>query len=132
MLRRHPDGATGEPFFQKPVPASRPEWSETVRVSFPSGRSADELRPVDVAHLVWAASLGCLDLNPWPVRRAYVDRPDGLGVDLDPQPGVPYAQVLTAAGCVREVLEDHALVGYPKTSGSRGGTSTSASRPAGT
>lgn len=120
VLKRYPDGATGEPFFQKRVPASRPEWIETVRVSFPSGRSADELCPVDVAHLVWAANLGCLDLNPWPVRRADVDHPDELRVDLDPQPGVPYAEVLRVAGSVREVLEEHALVGYPKTSGSRG------------
>lgn len=120
VLKRYPDGATGEPFFQKRAPASRPEWIETVRVTFPSGRSADELCPVDVAHIVWAANLGCLDLNPWPVRRADVDHPDELRVDLDPQPGVPYASVRAVAECAREVLEEHGLAGFPKTSGSRG------------
>src|SRR5262245_36054350 len=76
VLKRYPDGATGEPFFQKRVPAHAPVWLETVRVTFPSGRHADELCPVDVAHIAWAANLGCLDLNPWAVRRTDVDRPD--------------------------------------------------------
>ena len=120
VLKRYPDGATGEPFFQKRAPTSRPEWIETVRVTFPSGRSADELCPVDVAHIVWAANLGCLDLNPWPVRRADVDHPDELRVDLDPQPGVPYSSVRAVAECARDVLEEHGLAGFPKTSGSRG------------
>ena len=91
-----------------------------MRVTFPSGRSADELCPVDAAHLVWAVNLGCLDLNPWPVRRDDVDHPDELRVDLDPQPGVPFDAVREVAGAVHEVLEAHALVGFPKTSGSRG------------
>jgi DNA ligase D len=120
VLKRYPDGATAEPFFQKRVPAKRPEWIETVRVTFPSGRSADELCPVDAAHIVWAVNLGCLDLNPWTVRRADVDHPDELRVDLDPQPGVPYESVRRVAAVVREVLAEHDLVGYPKTSGSRG------------
>ena len=120
VLKRFPDGALGEPFFQKRVPASRPEWIETVRVTFPSGRHADELCPVDVAHLLWAANLGCLDLNPWPVRRRDVDHPDELRVDLDPQPGVRYETVRRVALVVREVLAEHGLVGFPKTSGSRG------------
>ena len=120
VLKRYPDGATGEPFFQKRVPKGAPVWLDTVRVTFPSGRHADELCPTDVAHLVWAANLGCLDLNPWAVRRDDVDRPDELRVDLDPQPGVAYADVLRVAGVVREVLEEHGYVGYPKTSGSRG------------
>ena len=120
VLKRYPDGATGEPFFQKRAPARRPEWVETVRVTFPSGRHADELCPVDVAHVVWAANLGCLDLNPWTVRRTDVDHPDELRVDLDPQPGIPYSAVQEVAGVVREVLDAHALVGFPKTSGSRG------------
>lgn len=120
VLKRFPDGATGEPFFQKRVPENRPEWLETVTVTFPSGRQADELCPVDVAHIVWAANLGCLDLNPWPVRRADVDHPDELRVDLDPQPGVPFAAVRDVALVVRDVLEEHELVGFPKTSGSRG------------
>lgn len=75
---------------------------------------------MDVAHIVWAANLGCLDLNPWPVRRADVDHPDELRVDLDPQPGVAYSSVRAVAACAREVLEDHGLAGFPKTSGSRG------------
>lgn len=120
VLKRYPDGATGEPFFQKRVPEKRPEWLETVRVTFPSGRQADELCPVDVAHIVWAVNLGCLDLNPWPVRRADVDHPDELRVDLDPQPGVPWRSVQAVAGLVREALTEHGLTGFPKTSGSRG------------
>ncbi|MEX1007599.1 MAG: non-homologous end-joining DNA ligase [Acidimicrobiia bacterium] len=120
VLKRFPDGALGEPFFQKRVPEKRPEWLETVRVAFPSGRSADELCPVDVAHLIWAVNLGCLDLNPWPVRRRDVDHPDELRVDLDPQPGIPFDAVRDVAEVVHEVLDAHALVGYPKTSGSRG------------
>jgi DNA ligase D-like protein (predicted polymerase) len=120
VLKRFPDGATGEPFFQKRVPEKRPEWLETVRVTFPSGRHADELCPVDVAHLCWAANLGCLDLTPWAVRRADVDHPDELRVDLDPQPGVTFDSVREIALLVREVLDEHGLVGFPKTSGSRG------------
>ncbi len=120
VLKRYPDGATGEPFFQKRVPEKRPEWLETVRVTFPSGRSADELCPVDVAHILWAVNLGCLDLNPWAVRRADVDHPDELRVDLDPQPGVPFAAVRDVAAEVRAVLSEHGFTGFPKTSGSRG------------
>ena len=120
VLKRFPDGALGEPFFQKRVPEKRPEWIQTVRVTFPSGRSADELCPVDVAHIAWAANLGCLDLNPWPVRRADVDHPDELRVDLDPQPGVEFATVRRVAQVVRELLDAHDLLGFPKTSGSRG------------
>jgi DNA ligase D len=120
VLKRFPDGALGEPFFQKRVPPKRPEWLETVEVTFPSGRSADELCPVDVAHIVWAVNLGCLDLNPWPVRRGDVDHPDELRVDLDPQPGVPFDTVRRVALVVHEILDAHHLVGFPKTSGSRG------------
>ena len=120
VLKRFPDGATGAMFFQKRLPAKRPEWLDSVVVTFPSGNPAEELCPTDLAHVVWAANLGCLDLNPWPVRRADVDRPDELRVDLDPQPGVPFATVKRVAGVVREVLEDHGLTGWPKTSGSRG------------
>jgi DNA ligase D len=120
VLKRFPDGAEGEFFFQKRVPAKRPEWLETVTVTFPSGRSADELCPVDVAHIVWAVNLGCIDLNPWPVRRGDVDHPDELRIDLDPQPGVPFATVRDVALEARVVLHEHGLEGFPKTSGSRG------------
>jgi bifunctional non-homologous end joining protein LigD len=120
VLKRYPDGSTGKPFFQKRVPDQRPDWLETVRVTFPSGREADELCPVDVAHLVWAVNLGCLDLNPWQVRRPDLDHPDELRVDLDPQPGVAFDAVRRVAALIHEVLEEHHLVGFPKTSGSRG------------
>ncbi|MDE3087662.1 MAG: non-homologous end-joining DNA ligase [Acidobacteriota bacterium] len=120
VLKRFPNGAEGEFFYQKRVPPHRPEWLETVTVSFPSGRHAEELCPVDVAHLVWAVNLGCLDLNPWPVRRGDVDHPDELRVDLDPQPEVPFDHVRQVALEVKAVLEEHGLVGFPKTSGSRG------------
>jgi DNA ligase D-like protein (predicted polymerase) len=120
VLKRYPDGATGDFFFQKRVPEQRPEWLETVRVEFPSGRHADELCPTDVAHLVWAVNLGCLDLNPWSVRRRDVDHPDELRVDLDPQPGVPFDRVREVAAIVRDLLAGMGLTGWPKTSGSRG------------
>jgi DNA ligase D-like protein (predicted polymerase) len=121
VLKRYVDGAEGEPFFQKRVPEKgRPDWLETVTVTFPSGRSADELCPTDVAHLAWAANLGCIDLNPWPVRRSDVDSPDELRIDLDPQPGVEFADVRRVANEVRAVLEEHGYRGFPKTSGSRG------------
>src|ERR1700722_4068039 len=120
VLKRYPNGAEGDFFYQKRVPEKRPDWIETVTVSFPSGRSAEELCPVDVAHIAWAANLGCLDLNPWPVRRSDVDHPDELRVDLDPQPGVVFETVRQVALQVRTVLTDHGLVGFPKTSGSRG------------
>lgn len=120
VLKRYPDGAEGKFFYQKRVPSSRPEWIETVSITFPSGRVAEELCPVDVAHLVWAANLGCLDLNPWPVRREDTDHPDELRVDLDPQPGVSFEVVRRVALCAGIVLAEHNLVGFPKTSGSRG------------
>jgi DNA ligase D len=120
VLKRYPNGAEGEFFYQKRVPPQRPSWLETCTVSFPSGRHAEELCPVDVAHIVWAVNLGCLDLNPWPVRRADVDHPDELRVDLDPQPDVPFDVVRSVALEARAVLEEHGLAGFPKTSGSRG------------
>jgi DNA ligase D len=120
VLKRFPDGAEGPFFYQKRVPPSRPPWLETVTVTFPSGRHADELCPVDVAHIVWAVNLGCLDLNPWPVRRSDTDHPDELRVDLDPQPDVPFDAVRRVALEARAVLEEHGLQGFPKTSGSRG------------
>ena len=120
VLKRFPNGATGEFFFQKRVPEGRPPWLSTVTVAFPSGREAEELCPIDVAHLVWAVNLGCLDLNPWPVRSEDLDHPDELRVDLDPQPGVPFAVVRDVALEVRAVLEELGMTGWPKTSGSRG------------
>jgi DNA ligase D len=120
VLKRYPNGAGGEFFYQKRVPAPRPEWLETVTVQFPSGRSAEELCPTDVAHLVWAVNLGCLDLNPWAVRRTDLDHPDELRVDLDPQPEVPFSAVRRVALEVGQLLKELGLQGWPKTSGSRG------------
>ncbi len=120
VLKRFPDGAEGELFFQKRVPKSRPDWLETATVAFPSGRTAEELCPADLAHLIWAVNLGCIDFNPWPVRRWDLDHADELRIDLDPQPGVTFDEVRQVAACVHEVLDDHGLVGFPKTSGSRG------------
>jgi bifunctional non-homologous end joining protein LigD len=120
VMKRWVDGVQGEPFFQKRVPATAPEWLQTATVAFPSGREARELVPNDAAHLVWGVNLGVIDWNPWPVRRSDLDHPDELRVDLDPGPEVPYAEVREVALAVREVLEEHGLRGFPKTSGSRG------------
>jgi bifunctional non-homologous end joining protein LigD len=119
-MKRFVDGAGGEFFFQKRVPKGAPDWLQTATVEFPSGRSATELVANDAAHLAWAVNLGVIDFNPWPVRRADLDHPDELRVDLDPTPGVRWATVRRVALIVREVLEDHGLRGFPKTSGSRG------------
>lgn len=119
-LKRFPNGAGGDFFFQKRVPTPRPEWIQTAIVRFPSGRSAEFLTIVDEAHLAWAINLGCIDLNPWPVRRSDLDRPDELRVDIDPTPGIPFAHVREVSMVVKEVLEEHGLTGFPKTSGSRG------------
>jgi DNA ligase D len=121
VMKRFPEGAGGDFFFQKRVPEKgRPAWLETCTVSFPSGRSAEELCPADVAHILWAVNMNCLDLNPWPVRSDDVDHPDELRIDLDPQPGVAWPTVRAVALEVGDVLVEHGLSGFPKTSGSRG------------
>src|SRR3989454_8507858 len=119
-LKRFVNGAEGEAFFQKRAPMSRPEWIETVELSFPSGRTAEEIVVRDAAQLAWIINLGCIDLNPHPVRAGDLDHPDELRVDLDPVPGVPWAQIRDVAMVTRDVLKDFGLVGWPKTSGSRG------------
>jgi bifunctional non-homologous end joining protein LigD len=119
-MKRFVDGAGGEFFFQKRVPKGAPDWLQTATFTFPSGRTATELVVNDAAHLVWAVNLGVIDFNPHPVRRADLDCPDELRVDLDPQPGVRWNTVRKVAMCAKEVLEEHGLVGFPKTSGSRG------------
>ena len=119
-LKRWVDGVGGEPFFQKRVPDSAPDWLQTATVTFPSGRHARELVANDAAHLVWGVNLGVIDWNPWPVRRTDLDHPDELRVDLDPGPGVPFSEVRDVALSARQVLDEHGLRGYPKTSGSRG------------
>jgi bifunctional non-homologous end joining protein LigD len=120
VLKRFVNGAEGEPFFQKRAPTSRPDWIETVVLKFPSGRSAEEIVVQDAAGLAWVANLGCIDLNPHPVRAADLDHPDELRVDLDPVPGVDWAQIVRVALVAREALADLGLTGWPKTSGSRG------------
>src|SRR5918999_811571 len=119
-LKRFVDGADGDPFFQKRAPKSVPEYVRTVELSFPSGRTADEVVVDNAAALTWVVNLGCIDLNPHPVRSADLDRPDELRVDLDPGPGVPWADVRSVALVVHEVLTQLGYTGWPKTSGSRG------------
>src|SRR6187549_3344401 len=120
VLVRYPNGIGGEFFYQKRAPESRPEWIEVARLSFPSGRTAEEVVPRDAAALAWMANLACLELHPHPVRADDLDHPDELRVDLDPVPGVPWEQVREVAGVVQQALADVGLVGWPKTSGSRG------------
>ena len=120
VLVRYPHGVGGEFFYQKRAPASRPGWIEVVSLKFPSGRSADEVVPRDAAALVWLANLACLELHPHPVRADDLDHPDELRVDLDPVPGVEWSQVREVASVVESTLTDFGLVGWPKTSGSRG------------
>src|SRR2546423_7055684 len=119
-LKRFVNGAEGEAFFQKRAPTSRPEWIETVVLSFPSGRTAEEIVVRDAAQLAWIINLGCIDLNPHPVRAEDLDHPDELRIDLDPVPGIPFSQIREVALVSRDVLKDFGLVGWPKTSGSRG------------
>src|SRR5881394_2712173 len=120
-LQGFPDGIDGEAFFQKRVPnRGVPPWVETARITFPSGRPADELCPTDLAHVAWAAQMGTVVFHPWPVRRSDVDSPDELRIDLDPSPGTEFPQAVSAALVVREVLDELGWVGCPKTSGGRG------------
>src|SRR3954451_22285223 len=119
-LKRFVNGAAGEFFFQKRAPDSRPDWIETVELHFPSGRTADEIVLRDAAQLVWIVNLGCIDLNPHPVRAEDLDHPDELRVDLDPVPGVGWPQIIEVAMATKDTLEDFGLTGWPKTSGSRG------------
>ncbi|HET7010168.1 MAG TPA: DNA primase small subunit domain-containing protein, partial [Anaerolineales bacterium] len=120
MLVRYPDGIAGEFFYQKRAPRSRPPWIEVVSLRFPSGRSADEVVPRDAGALIWLANLACLELHPHPVRADDLEHPDELRVDLDPVPGVAWAQVREVARVVEATLNDFGLTGWPKTSGSRG------------
>ncbi|MGH2916052.1 MAG: non-homologous end-joining DNA ligase [Solirubrobacteraceae bacterium] len=120
VLKRFVNGAAGEPFFQKRIPDSAPDWLTTTAVTFPSGRTARELLPNDAAALVWGVNLGVIDWNPWQARVADLDHPDELRVDLDPTPEAGWDDVRRVALVCAEVLSDHGLTGFPKTSGSRG------------
>ncbi len=120
-LQRFPEGIDGEAFYQKRVPTRGvPPWINTAKITFPSGRTADELCPVDLAHVAWAAQMGTVVFHPWPVRDADPDKPDELRLDLDPSPGTDFGDAAAAAQVVREVLDDLGAAGWPKTSGGRG------------
>jgi DNA ligase D len=110
----------GDAFFQKRIPKGAPDYVETARIQFPSGRHADEICPTEVAVVGWAAQMGTITFHPWPVRRGDVDHPDELRIDLDPQPGTDFADAVRVAATARELLADLGYVGFPKTSGGRG------------
>ncbi|WP_433859506.1 non-homologous end-joining DNA ligase [Streptomyces kronopolitis] len=119
-MQRFPDGVEGEFFYQKRAPKGLPDWLPTARITFPSGRFADEMCPTEPAAVLWAANLGCLTFHPWPVRRNDTEHPDELRIDLDPQPGTGFADAVRVAHALRELLTEHGLRGWPKTSGGRG------------
>ncbi|MBO0870487.1 MAG: non-homologous end-joining DNA ligase [Micromonosporaceae bacterium] len=120
-VQRFPDGIDGEAFYQKRIPTRGvPPWVRTAQITFPSGRTADELCPADLAHVAWAAQLGTIVFHPWPVRQSHVESPDELRIDLDPQPGTDFGDAAEVAGELRGVLDELGWVGYPKTSGGRG------------
>jgi DNA ligase D-like protein (predicted polymerase) len=120
VLKRFVNGAEGEAFYQKRAPAERPSWLRTVTLSFPSGRTAEEIVVDDAAGLAWIINLGCIELHPHPVRSGDLDHPDELRVDLDPGPGIAWEDVCKVALEVKSFLEEMGLRGWPKTSGSRG------------
>src|SRR5437773_3052101 len=120
VLKRFVNGAEEPAFYQKRAPAQRPSWLRTVTLSFPSGRTAEEIVVDDAAGLAWIVNLGCIELHPHPVRSADLDHPDELRVDLDPGPGVAWEDVRRVSLEVKSLLEEAGLRGWPKTSGSRG------------
>jgi bifunctional non-homologous end joining protein LigD len=120
VLKRFVNGADQPAFFQKRAPSNLPDWLDTVQLRFPSGRTAEEVVVHDAAGLAWAVNLGCIDLNPHPVRTTDLDHPDELRADLDPMPGVPWQQIVDVAMVAKETLESVGLTSWPKTSGSRG------------
>ena len=120
VLKRFVHGAEGEAFWQKRAPANKPDWLDSVVLSFPSGRTAEEIVVTDAAGLAWVVNLGCIDLNPHPIRASDLDHPDELRVDLDPVPGIGWQQIVSVALVARQVLTDMGLTGWPKTTGSRG------------
>src|SRR5438128_6910983 len=120
VLVRYTNGIHGDFFYQKRAPSARPAWIEVVALRFPSGRTAESVVPRDAAALAWMANLGCLELHPHPVRAEDLEHPDELRIDLDPVPGVEWPQLQAVARVVRGALADFGLVGWPKTSGSRG------------
>src|SRR5918997_1950120 len=120
VLATREDPRGGDAFFQKRVPKGAPEYVETARIAFPSGRVADEVCPTEVATVAWCAQMGTITFHPWPVRSDDVDHPDELRLDLDPQPGTDFADAVRVAGVARELLSDLGMTGFAKTSGNRG------------
>jgi DNA ligase D len=120
MLHRYPEGVDGEKIYQKRLPKGAPDWVETAEVSFPSGRTADELCVTEVASVVWAVQMSTVEFHPWHTRRAAVEMPDELRIDLDPQPGTGFDDAKQVAQLVHEVLDELGFAGWPKTSGNRG------------
>jgi DNA ligase D len=120
MLHRYPEGVGGEKIYQKRLPKGAPDWVETVEVSFPSGRTADELCVTEIGSVVWAVQMSTVEFHPWHTRRGEVEKPDELRIDLDPQPGTGLAEAKQAAAVVHETLDELGWVGWPKTSGNRG------------
>src|SRR4051812_18183113 len=120
VLATREDPRGGDAFFQKRVPKGAPQYVETARIAFPSGRTADEICPTEIAVVAWCAQMGTITFHPWPVRSDDVDHPDELRLDLDPQPGTDFADAVRAAGVARELLADLGYAGFPKTSGGRG------------
>jgi DNA ligase D len=120
MLHRFPDGTAGERIYQKRLPKGAPEWVESVQVSFPSGRTADELCVTELADVIWAVQMSTVEFHPWHSRRADTERPDELRIDLDPQPGTGLAEAKVVAALVHGVLDELGATGWPKTSGSKG------------
>jgi DNA ligase D len=120
QLKRHPDGAEGEAIYQKRVPKHRPDWIETATVTFPSGRTADELCVTELAQVAWAANLATIDFHPWPSRRRDVEHPHELRIAGDTQPGTGFAEAKQVAAVVEETLDQLGFTGWPKTSGNRG------------
>jgi DNA ligase D len=120
MLHRYPEGVAGEKIYQKRLPKGAPDWVETVEVSFPSGRTADELCVTELASVVWAVQMSTVEFHPWHTRRGAVEKPDELRIDLDPGPGAGLAEAKQVAAIVHEVLDELGAAGWPKTSGSKG------------
>jgi DNA ligase D len=120
VLKRHPEGAESEAIYTKRVPKGAPPWIQTATVEFPSGRSATELCPVDIAHVVWAVQMSTLDFHPWPSRRAHLENPDELRIDLDPMPGTDWDDVVEVALEVKALFDELGIISFPKTSGSKG------------
>jgi len=120
MLHRYPEGVGGEKIYQKRLPKGAPDWVQTVEVSFPSGRTADELCVTEIGSVVWAVQMSTVEFHPWHTRRGAVEQPDELRIDLDPQPGTDFEDAKRAAVVVHEVLDELGWVGWPKTSGNRG------------